>query len=137
MSDDEKAAIGRPKSEIDKGQLESLMRLKPTLADTAAFFKVCERTIERHIREHFDLSFVEFREQNGVHTRLSIQRKAIQLATEGNVTMLIFCLKNMCGWTDKGDDSQVQVNIQNNVQQSVEIIELEDRIKLLKGDKSD
>jgi len=136
MSDEKNAPIGRPKAEINAQQLEALMRLMPRLQDVAAFFQVCERTIERHIREHFDLSFVEFREQRGIHTRLNIQRKAIQMATDGNVALLIFALKNLCGWTDKGD-GEVQVNIQNNVNQNVNIetFDLEDRIKQIKGEE--
>lgn len=86
---------------IDLAQLEALMRMKPTLADTAAFFKCSERTIERYIRDNFDLTFVEFRHQNMVHTRLALIREALKQAQNGNTALLIFCLKNVCGWTDK------------------------------------
>ena len=40
-----------------------------------------------------------------VHTRLSIVRKAIDKAEKGDNVMLIFCLKNLCGWKDKWDNS--------------------------------
>lgn len=92
-----------PIIDIDKEKLSALMRLKPTLADTAAFFKCAERTIERFIREHFDLTFVEFRDQNMVHTRLDLVREALRQAKSGNTAMLIFCLKNVCQWADKVD----------------------------------
>jgi hypothetical protein len=97
--------MGRPQANIEEVKLKSLMRLKPTLADTAAFFETSERTIERFIRDTFDLSFVEFREQNMVHTRLSIIRTAINKAEKGDNVMLIFCLKNLCGWKDKTEIS--------------------------------
>lgn len=87
--------------EIDKQKLKALMRLKPTLADAAAFFECSERTIERFIKDEFELTFVDFREQNMVHTRLSIVRKAIEKAEKGDNVMLIFCLKNLCGWKDR------------------------------------
>jgi AraC-like DNA-binding protein len=93
--------MGRPSKKNDVDQLESLMRLKPTLADTAAFFKCTERTIERYIRDNFDKTFFDFRHENMVHTRLSLVREAIKQAQSGNTAMLIFCLKNLCGWTDR------------------------------------
>lgn len=77
------------------------MRMKPTLADTAAFFNCSEDTIERHIRRIFKLNFSKFRDQNLVHTRFSLVRTAITKAEKGDNTMLIFCLKNLCGWKDK------------------------------------
>ena len=93
--------MGRPTKQIDAKQLKNLMRLRPTLADTAAFFETTERTIERIIRKEYDLTFVEFREQNMVHTRLGITRKAVEKALSGDNTMLIWVSKNMLGWSDK------------------------------------
>ena len=89
--------------QIEEHQIAALMRLRPTLEDTAAFFKCTPRTIERYIREHFDLSFVEFRAQHFVHTRFSIMRKAIQKAEQGDNAMLTLCLKNICHWTERSD----------------------------------
>lgn len=87
--------------DIDPDKLDALMRLKPSLDDTAAFFKCSDKTIERYIKAHYDLTFVEFRLQRMVHTRHSLIRKALEKALGGDNTMLIFCLKNLCGWSDK------------------------------------
>jgi hypothetical protein len=97
----EKTKMGRPGKIQDLDKLKSLMRLNPTLADTAAFFECGERTVEDTIRNNFDLTFREFRQQNMVHTRLSLIRKAVSKAESGDNVMLIFCLKNLCGWADK------------------------------------
>jgi len=97
--------MGRPKKEIDFDQLESLMRLNPTLKDTAAFFKCDEDTICNHIKKATGLRFSEFREQNMVHTRLKLIRTATRKAENGDNVMLIFCLKNLCGWKDKNEIS--------------------------------
>jgi len=35
------------------------------------------------------------------HTRYALIQKAISEALNGNTTMLIFSLKNLCGWADK------------------------------------
>jgi len=92
-------AKGREK--VDLEQLAALCRLKPTLVDCAAFFKVNPSTIEKQIKRHTKLTFSEFREQNMVVTRNALIRKALDMAKNGHPAMLIFCLKNLCGWTDK------------------------------------
>lgn len=97
------AKTGRPKKEIPHAQLKAFMRLKPSLQDTANFFECSVDTIERFIRREFKASFADFREQNMVHTRFSLIRKAIQKGEGGDNVMLIFCLKNLCGWKDRYD----------------------------------
>lgn len=89
---------------IDKQKLIGFMRMKPTLEDTGAFFETSPRTIERFIKKEFGLTFVEFRKQKMVHTRHALIRKAMEKALNGDNTMLIFCLKNMCGWRDKVEE---------------------------------
>src|SRR4051794_39309171 len=105
--------MGRPTAVIDKEKLAALMRLKPTLLDTAAFFDCSEDTIERFIKKLSGLTFAEFREQKMVHTRMSLVRTAIRKAENGDNVMIIFCLKNLCGWRDKqkDEDPQTQVNL--------------------------
>ncbi len=103
--------MARPAKSVDLQKLKALMRMKPTLADTAAFFECSERTIERVIDKEFGVSFVEFRQQNMVHTRLNLTRKAIQMAEAGNVPMLIFSLKNLADWADKRQgEAEVVIN---------------------------
>lgn len=116
----------------DDVKLKALMRLKPSLEDTAAFFECSTRTIERYITKKFKLTFTDFREQHMVHTRLNIVRKAIQKAEAGDNVMLIFCLKNLCGWKDKHDGEAAKVTI-NNISE-VTKIDLEERARQLKGE---
>lgn len=98
------AKTGRPKV-VDPIKLKALMRLKPTLQDTAHFFECDTSTVEKTVKREFGVSFSEFRDQNMVHTRFSLIRKAIQMAEAGDRVMLIFCLKNQCGWKDKIEHS--------------------------------
>lgn len=86
--------------ELDINQLAMLARFRATLDDCAAFFKVHPTTVKAFIKRRFELSYTEFREQQLVHTKLTLTQKAIDMATKGDKTMLIFCLKNLCGWTD-------------------------------------
>lgn len=125
--------MSRPTKDLDLNKLKSLMRLKPTLADTAAFFEVSERTIERVISKKFKISFVEFRDQNMVHTRLNIVRKAIQKAESGDNVMLIFCLKNLCGWKDK-QPGEEDHTVKHEGKITVSKQDLEERVKQIKGE---
>lgn len=112
--------MARPKkfNEEKDRQLKAILRLKPTLKDCAAFLDVSQDTIIRYIEKTYKTSYANFREQNMVHTRFSLIRTALKQAESGNTAMLIFCLKNMCGWTDKNEninhDSNIQVTVKNN-----------------------
>lgn len=96
--------VARPVTLIDSGQLKALMRMKPSLKDTAAFFGCSEDTVERRIQENFGMSFADFRERNMIECRHSLVRKALQMAESGNVPMLTFALKNLCGWRDRQEE---------------------------------
>jgi AraC-like DNA-binding protein len=87
-------------------QLAALMRFRPTREDAAAFFGVSIDTIERRIKSETGLTFLQFREQKMVHTRISLVRNALKRA-ETSDAMLIFCLKNLCGWSDNATQSTV------------------------------
>ena len=111
--------MARPKVEIDQGQFESLCRLNPTLKDSAAFFKCSEDTIERRCKEWGYDGFADARNKNMVHTRLMLVRSAVKKAENGDNTMLIFCLKNLCGWADKqeiDDSREIKVSISKDEQ---------------------
>lgn len=96
----ERRQTGRPRVEIDDAKLRGLMRFNPSLADTAAFFECSADTVERHIKRTHALTFAAFRDQNMVHVRLKLVQLALKKA-ETDKIMLIFCLKNLCGWADK------------------------------------
>ena len=98
--------MARPSIVIDQEQFEAFCRLNPTLKDAAAFFKCSQDTVVRRCIEWGYEGFADARDQNMVHTRLKLIRKATSLAEEGNVPMLIFSLKNLCGWADKQELKQ-------------------------------
>lgn len=87
-------------------QLEALMKLNPTSADAASILGVHRDTMEKFIRREYKLTFAEFREIHMAGVRAKLIRTALKQAESGeNNTMLIFCLKNLCGWTDKKEIS--------------------------------
>jgi len=106
--------MARPRKELDQDQFESLCRMNPTLKDVSAFFKLSEDTIHRRCLEWGYTGFADARQQSMVHTRLNLIRRALKQAESGNTTMLIFCLKNLCGWADKQETIQtgeIKINI--------------------------
>ena len=50
------------------------------------------------------MTFEEYKDSKMDRTRLKLQQKAIIMANNGNATMMIFCLKNLCKWSDKIED---------------------------------
>lgn len=114
-----KRKVGRPKgtkifSDPEKQrQLEALLKLKPTLNDCAGFFKCDRDTISDFIKDEYGYTFDEYRERCMSHTRFALVRQALEQAKGGNTTMLIFCLKNLCHWSDNNiqplDASNVQI----------------------------
>lgn len=120
---------GRKPKPINDAQLKALMRLKPSLEDTAAFFEVHRDTICDYIKRHYDCSFPTFRNENMVHTRFELVRTAIEKAKKGDNVMLIFCLKNLCGWKDKWDNTPEE----DSEQQKYKSMSTEELIKLVKN----
>ena len=116
-------------------QLKALMRFKPTREDAAAVMKCSEDTIERRIKEAFGQTYMEFQEQHKAPVKMKLRQLALDKALKGDDYWLTKCNEEF-GWFSKKGDGQVQVNVQNNVNQSVtvEAFDLEDRIKQLKGD---
>jgi DNA-binding transcriptional MocR family regulator len=132
---DEQTPLGRPLIEIDMDKLKALMQLDPKRETAASIMGCSVDTIERRIRESEDLTYMEFKEKYFAKTIMSIKQLAHKLAAEGNEKMITRVLEEAGEWSGKGQ-GQVQVNVQNNVQNSITIdaVDLEDRIKQIKGE---
>lgn len=104
--------MARPTKEINDAQLRTFLQLNPSLEMTASFFECSPKTIEKYINTKYSISFSEFRDQNLVHTRKSLIHKALKeaLKDKPNTIMLLFCLKNLCGWKDKVEHSGDDIN---------------------------
>jgi len=98
--------------------LETLCHLNASKKLCASFLGVSPDTIKRRIKEKYKCSFEEYREKHLNKTKVKLIQTAINRAIDGNNTMLIFCLKNLCGWADKaevktnGDESAPRVIVQ-------------------------
>jgi hypothetical protein len=60
-----------------------------------------QSTLEKIVCEHFEAAnLTELREKRKDALKIQLKRKAVTMALGGNVSMLIFCLKNLAGWSD-------------------------------------
>jgi len=88
-------------NQITAQRLQNFMWTYPTAEVTARYFDVGIQPLIRYIKRYWGLSFDEFRDKNMSHTKNLLAQKAIDMAlNKNNVTALIFCLKNINGWSD-------------------------------------
>jgi len=77
-----------------------------------------QSTLERMLLSHFGCSnLTEYKEKGKDNIKIALKGKAVNMALSGNVAMLIFCLKNLCGWQDNvqpvplPDDAKNQIRL--------------------------
>ena len=89
--------------EINWAKLDSYLQLKASKKACAILLEVSEDTIERRIKEKHDCTFTDYAAVKFEPVKLKLVQKAISKAMSGDNTMLIFSLKNLCGWSDRQD----------------------------------
>ena len=109
--------MGRPKKQFDWQTLESLiqvtanqdyiaerMLIKDGKAVTPKSIATYRKRIQRALKDKYQLTFVQYKAQRMEGIKTQLIHKALERAIQGNSnTMLIFCLKNICGWSDKAE----------------------------------
>lgn len=97
-------------------KLDGLLAYKSSLVICAEILECHENTIKNHIKKRYNQTFTEYAERKLSKTKVKLVQKAIEQATSGNTTMLIFCLKNLCKWQDKFDEDDKNItNISINI----------------------
>lgn len=89
------------KRDFNWSVLDSILQFNATKPQCAAMLETSDDTIDRRIKKEYGLTFEQYKETKLGLTKIKLQQKAIQLAVGGNAVMLIFCLKNLCGWKDR------------------------------------
>jgi len=108
--------MGRKKIEIDWTKLTPMLQLGASLEMCAGVFECSEDTIENKIKEEFGVTFRELRNQKMATTKIKLLQKGLSKAFDGDNTLLIFCLKNLCGWSDKvSNETELKGNLDVNV----------------------
>ena len=97
--------MSRQRIELDENQLAAMCRLVASMEDCALYFNCSEDTIRRRVKEWGYESFASFRKKNMNETRFQLKRDAIERSKTSDA-VLIFALKNLCGWKDKNESEQ-------------------------------
>lgn len=93
--------MARPRKEFNWDEFDKLCGIHATQREVADWFEMSEDTVERRIREQFDLSFAEYVKQRQAPGKISLRRKQYEMAMNGNITMLIWLGKQYLGQADK------------------------------------
>lgn len=93
--------MGRPLLDIDKNKLIALAELQCTLEEMASFYGCSDKTIVRRIERDFGVTFGVFYKIYSPAGRISIRRKQIRMAEEGNVPLLIHLGKTLLNQSEK------------------------------------
>ena len=103
-----KSNRGRPSTvKIDAHLLETIMSYGATCLDCANEFDCSEDTIVRFIKSKWGMNYAEFSKKRQGKVRIKLRQKMLQLALEkGNTALLIWCSKNMLGWSDSPEISK-------------------------------
>ena len=96
----------QPKKELDYSALDALLQFKVSCEFCADYLRVSRDTIIRRIKEDHGMTFSEYHALKKERTATKLQQKAIESALAGNATLMIFCLKNLAGWSDKQEVEQ-------------------------------
>lgn len=89
------------KIELNYDKLDALLQFKVTRKFCADYLGCSEDTIERRLRDDHGMTFTQYHSLKMQATGLRLQQKAINMALEGDRTLMIFALKNLAMWADK------------------------------------
>ena len=92
---------GRPKAEINWNELNAMLKFDASARYCANELKIARETLEKRIRSEHGMTFGEYKDMIMDDTRQKLRSVAIGKALKGENVMLIFCLKNLCGWADQ------------------------------------
>ena len=82
--------------------MDQMLAIQCTLDEIAGVFGCSHDTIERRVREHFDMTFAEYSKQKRGLGKMSLRRSQWKKATEeNNTTMQIWLGKQYLGQRDK------------------------------------
>ena len=101
------AQMGRPRKEIDWGIVETLCGLHCTRDEIAGALKISADTLEKRIRESYDLTFKAYFDQKSSNGKISLRRKQYEMAIAGDRVMLIWLGKQ---YLDQRDNRDMQIS---------------------------
>lgn len=115
--------------EIDKPELEKLLKLYVSKKETADWFDCSEKSVERFIKKEYQCTFDALRDKSFVRTKVAIRRAQIEKALKSDNTMLIWCGKQYLGQVDKQLVQNEDVTIKDKSDALLKLQEAMDRLK--------
>lgn len=110
---------GRPAIVFDWKTLNAVLKFGANKKDAAEVLECSVDTIERRIKEKYNMTFTQYKKQKMAYMRMRILNKQYEVAMNGNVSMLIWLGKQHCDQTDKreldlfnGDDKENSMKIE-------------------------
>lgn len=85
---------------IDEHQFNTLLELHLRQTDIADFFNVSIDTLERYVKRNYKMKYAEYSEKKRSKLRRLLMQKFWEKVKDGNMTAIIFGLKNIMGWHD-------------------------------------
>lgn len=98
--------MARPRIELtdkDWVQIEKMCAIFCTGEEIAAILGISYDTLERRVKERFDMSCAEYIKEKSAIGKMSLRRMQYKAAEKGNNAMLIWLGKQYLGQTDKQD----------------------------------
>jgi hypothetical protein len=86
--------MGAPRKKLDEDLMLRLARIGLANYEIAAVLECDGKTLAK---------FGEILDEGRAHARASVKRKQFEMAIAGNVTMLVWVGKNLCGQADKSE----------------------------------
>ena len=93
--------MARPKIEIDFEMVKKLCAIQCTGQEVADVLDVSYDTLERRVKEVYQISFADYIKKHSANGKMSLRRKQHEVAMNGNTTMLVWLGKQYLGQTDK------------------------------------
>lgn len=123
-------SVGRPKKELDWKVLDSILQFGANLIDCSDILNLSEDTIQKRIRDQFDLTFTEYRHRKMSKMRMKLLQKQFDVAMKGSTALLIWLGKQYLGQSEKIEQTtEMAINPTNIRIQAVPIDEEKKKIE--------
>jgi len=111
-----KDAGGVDLTTIDYKTLDKLCEIHCTGEECASILDIDYDTLNRRLKEEGYFGFTEYFKKKSATGKMSLRRKQIEVALEGNTTMLVWMGKQHLGQSDKVEQEiKAEVYSQDNV----------------------
>lgn len=89
--------------EVDWDTFDKLCQIQCTKAEIASVLGCSEDTIERRVKEEYEVTFAVHYTNRAAGGRAALRRKQFEVAMKGSVPMLIWLGKNTLSQSDKNE----------------------------------